>query len=68
MDELAALMGELQAVQSAKSSFKLSEPNVVEVVMKLAELGLLEVLSSVPAIKATESRKRIRDSCSRKST
>ena len=44
MDELLALQQELAAVQSAKSSFKLSEPNIVEVVQKLAELGLLEVL------------------------
>ena len=42
--QLAALMGELAAVQKAPSTFKLSEPNVVEVVQKLAELGLVEVL------------------------
>ena len=44
MDELLALQAELAKVQSAPSSFKLSEPNVVEVVQKLVELGLLEVL------------------------
>ena len=44
MDELLALQQELAQVQSAKAGFKLSEPNVVEVVQKLAELGLLEVL------------------------
>ena len=33
--------GELARVQSAPSVFKLSEPNVVEVMSKLAELGLL---------------------------
>ena len=44
MDELLALQQELAQVQSAKAGFKLSEPNVVEVVQKLVELGLLEVL------------------------
>lgn len=44
MEELLALQAELARVQSAPSSFKLSEPNVVEVVQKLVELGLLEVL------------------------
>ena len=44
MDELLALQAELAKVQSAPSAFKLSEPNVVEVVGKLVELGLLEVL------------------------
>ena len=44
MEELLALQAELAKVQSAPSSFKLSEPNVVEVVQKLVELGLLEVL------------------------
>ena len=44
MEELLALQAELAAVQKAPSVFKLSEPNVVEVVQKLSELGLLEVL------------------------
>jgi hypothetical protein len=44
MDELLALQQELAQVQSAKAGFKLSEPNVVEVVRKLAELGMLDVL------------------------
>jgi hypothetical protein len=44
MDELLALQQELAQVQSAKAGFKLSEPNVVEVVQKLAELGMLDVL------------------------
>ena len=42
MDELLALQKELAAVQSAPSVFRLSEPNVVEVMIKLAELGLVE--------------------------
>ena len=42
--DLAALMAELQSVQKAPSVFKLSEPNVVEVMQKLAELGLVDVL------------------------
>ena len=44
MDELLALQQELANVQSAKAGFKLSEPNVVEVVQKMVEMGLLEVL------------------------
>ena len=44
MDELIALQQELANVQSAKAGFKLSEPNVVEVVQKMVEMGLLEVL------------------------
>ena len=44
MDELLALQAELAAVQRAPSTFKLSEPNVVEVVQKLVDLGLLDVL------------------------
>ena len=44
MDELLALQKELAAVQSAPSVFRLAEPNVVEVMMKLAEFGLIEVL------------------------
>ena len=44
MDEILALQQELARVQSAPSTFKLSEPNVIEVVQKLVELGLLEVL------------------------
>ena len=44
MDELLALQAELAAVQKAPSTLKLSEPNVVEVVQKLVDLGMLEVL------------------------
>ena len=44
MEELLALQAELAAIQKAPSSTKLSEPNVVEVVQKLVDLGLLEVL------------------------
>lgn len=44
MEELLALQAELAAVQSAPSSLRLSEPNAVEVVSKLRELGLLSVL------------------------
>ena len=42
MDELLALQAELARVQSAPSAFKLSEPNVIEVVQKLSALGLVE--------------------------
>ncbi len=44
MDEIIALQRELAAVQKAPSAFRLSEPNVVEVVKKLAELALVDVL------------------------
>ena len=44
MEELLALQAELARVQSAPSAFKLSEPNVIEVVQKLSALGLVEVL------------------------
>ena len=44
MDELASLAKQLATVQAAASVYKLSEPNVVEVVQKLKELGLIEVL------------------------
>ena len=44
MEELLALQAELARVQEAPSVFKLSEPNVVELMRKLSELGLLEVL------------------------
>ena len=44
MDELLKLQAELAAIQKAPSVFKLSEPNIVEVVQKLCELGLLDVL------------------------
>ena len=44
MDELLALQRELAEVQSAPSVYRLSEPNVVEVMMKLADLGLVEVV------------------------
>ena len=43
MDEILALQQELARVQSAPSAFRLSEPNVVEVVQKMVELGLLDV-------------------------
>ena len=48
MDEILALQQELARVQSAPSTFKLSEPNIVEVVQKLVELGLLEVAQALP--------------------
>lgn len=41
---LEALMAELAQVQKAPSVTKLSEPNVVEVMQKLSDLGLLNVL------------------------
>ena len=41
---LEALMAELANVQKAPSASKLSEPNVIEVVQKLSELGMLDVL------------------------
>jgi len=44
MDELLALQAELAKVQEAPSVFKLSEPNIVEIVGSLCEMGLLEVL------------------------
>ena len=43
-DELLALQKQLQQVQAAPSTFRLSEPNIVEVMMKLSDLGLVEVL------------------------
>lgn len=44
MDELLELQKQLAEVQSAPSVFRLSEPNVVEVMIKLSELGLVQVL------------------------
>jgi hypothetical protein len=44
MEELLALQAELAKVQEAPSVFKLSEPNIVEIVSTLCEAGLLEVL------------------------
>jgi len=46
MDELSleALMAELAQVQKAPTVTKLSEPNVVEVMQKLVDLGMLDVL------------------------
>ena len=41
---LEALMAELAQVQKAPSVTKLSEPNVVEVMQKLSDLGMLNVL------------------------
>lgn len=44
MEELLALQAELAKVQEAPSAFKLSEPNIVEIVSTMCEAGLLEVL------------------------
>eukprot|EP00965_Chrysotila_dentata_P002601 84968-Pleurochrysis_carterae.AAC.2 len=44
MDELLALQAELAKVQEAPSVNKLSEPNVIELVRKLVDLGLVDVL------------------------
>ena len=44
MDELLALQRELAEVQSAPSVVRLSEPNIVEMMLKLKDLGLVDVL------------------------
>ena len=44
MDELLALQRELAQVQAAPSAYKLSEPNIVEIMMKLSDLGLVKVM------------------------
>jgi E3 UFM1-protein ligase 1 len=41
MDDISALLGALQATQARKSAARLSERNVVELVLKLKQLGLL---------------------------
>ena len=46
MDEILALQAELASLQEAQSVTKLSEPNVIDLVRKLQELGLVEVLYS----------------------
>jgi len=61
MEELLALQAELAKVQSAPSSFKLSEPNVVEVVQKLVELGLLDVLYTMNGKEYLTPRQLLRE-------
>ena len=44
MDEILALQAELARVQEAPTAFKLSEPNIVEIVSTLSQLRLVDVL------------------------
>ena len=42
MDEILALQAQLASAQDAKSSFRLNERNVIELVGKLKKLGYLD--------------------------
>ena len=48
MDEILALQAALQSAQDQKSSIRLSERNVVELVNKLKDLDLLDKSSYTP--------------------
>ena len=51
MEEIWALQKKLAAVQMIDSAYKLSEQNCIEIISKLVEMGMLEVLILILSMK-----------------